>query len=175
MLSSCFLDFSVGVGAFVIGLSQIYSFFSHYAWMDWNCNLPPSLLASACFDKSFDKSFSTFETTLAGWFISWFVWWCFTSHATIFQSYIWQHRCAGGLKEKLYLRSGSQRHRHLAGFFNVPVLHRHGTILLIRWFRHTTPFSRLLRHAWDTEDVFSTKTPASSRGHFVWLRITDKG
>ena len=43
-----------------------------------------------------------------------------------------------------------------AGFFNVPVLHRHGTTLFIRWFRHTAPFSRLLRHAWDTEDVFST-------------------
>ena len=28
MLSRCFLDFSVGVGAFVIGLSQISSFFS---------------------------------------------------------------------------------------------------------------------------------------------------
>ena len=27
MLSCCFLDFSVGVGAFVIGLSQISSFF----------------------------------------------------------------------------------------------------------------------------------------------------
>ena len=26
MLSRCFLDFSVGVGAFVIGLSQIYLF-----------------------------------------------------------------------------------------------------------------------------------------------------
>ena len=33
------------------------------------------------------------------------------------------HRCAGGLKKKyLDLRSGSQRHRHFAGFFNVPVL-----------------------------------------------------
>ena len=30
MLSRCFLDFSVGVGAFVIGLSQIYSYFSCY-------------------------------------------------------------------------------------------------------------------------------------------------
>ena len=30
MLSRCFLDFSVGVGAFVIGLSQISSFFSFY-------------------------------------------------------------------------------------------------------------------------------------------------
>ena len=28
VLSRCFLDFSVGVGAFGIGLSQIFSFFS---------------------------------------------------------------------------------------------------------------------------------------------------
>ena len=32
------------------------------------------------------------------------------------------HRCAGGLRETLDLRSGSQRHRHFVGFFNVPVL-----------------------------------------------------
>ena len=51
--------------------------------------------------------------------------WCFTSHKKIFQ---WRHRCAGRLK-KLYLRSGSQRHRHFGGFFNVPVLHRHGATL----------------------------------------------
>ena len=31
MLSRCFLDFSVGVGAFVTGLSQISSFFSWIA------------------------------------------------------------------------------------------------------------------------------------------------
>ena len=30
MLSCCFLDLSVGVGAFAIGLSQISSFFSSY-------------------------------------------------------------------------------------------------------------------------------------------------
>ena len=36
--------------------------------------------------------------------------------------YVTAHRCAGGLKKKLYLRSGSQRHRHFVGFFNVPVL-----------------------------------------------------
>ena len=40
------------------------------------------------------------------------------------------HRCAGGLKKKLNLRSGSQRNRHFLGFFNVPVLHRHGATLL---------------------------------------------
>ena len=30
-------------------------------------------------------------------------------------------RCAGGLRKKLDLRSGSQRHRHFVWFFNVPV------------------------------------------------------
>ena len=80
----------------------------------------------------------------------------FTSLATIFQSYMWRHRCAGELKKKLYLRSGFQHHRHFAWLFNVPVLHRHGTTLFIRWFRHTAPLSRILRHAGDTEDVFST-------------------
>ena len=67
--------------------------------------------------------------------------------APAIQSYMSRHRCAGGL-DKLYLRSGSQRHRHFAGFFNVPVLHRHGTTLFIRWFRHTAPISRLLRSRW---------------------------
>ena len=36
--------------------------------------------------------------------------------------YVTAHRCAGGLEKKLDLRSGSQRHRHFVGFFNVPVL-----------------------------------------------------
>ena len=31
------------------------------------------------------------------------------------------HRCAGGLKKKLNLKSGCQRHRHFVEFFNVPV------------------------------------------------------
>ena len=35
--------------------------------------------------------------------------------------YVTAHRCAGGLKKKLDLRSGSQRNRHFVGFFNVPV------------------------------------------------------
>ena len=32
MLSRCFLDFPMGVGAFVIGLSKISSFSSLYLW-----------------------------------------------------------------------------------------------------------------------------------------------
>ena len=35
--------------------------------------------------------------------------------------YVTAHICAGGLKKKLDLRSGSQRHRHFVGFFNVPI------------------------------------------------------
>ena len=44
---------------------------------------------------------------------------CLTSQSTIFQSYMTAHRCAGGLKKKLDLRSGSQRHRHFVGWLVV--------------------------------------------------------
>ena len=113
---------------------------------------PPAHLCTV----TYMTGISLIETLNNQFTIEFWVYWCLTSHATIFQSYMWRHRCAGGLKKKLYLRSGSQRHRHFEGFFNVPVLHRHGTTLFIRWFRHTAPFNRLLRHAGDTEIVFST-------------------
>ena len=35
--------------------------------------------------------------------------------------FVTAHRCAGGPKNKLHPRSGSQRHGHFLGFFNVPV------------------------------------------------------
>ena len=36
---------------------------------------------------------------------------------------MWRHiDVQAGLKKKLDLRSGSERHRHFVGFFNVPVL-----------------------------------------------------
>ena len=52
MLSCCFLDFSVGVGAFVIGLSQISCLFSHCKGKYWHqhtsdgitCNISLSVL-----------------------------------------------------------------------------------------------------------------------------------
>ena len=47
------------------------------------------------------------------------------------------HRCAGGMKKNLYLRS--QRHRHFIGSLTCPSKHRHGTNLFIRWIRHTAP------------------------------------
>ena len=95
----------------------------------------------------------------------WLVYSCFTSHATIFQSYMWRHRCAGGVMRKLYLRLGAQRHRHFVGFHNVPVLHRHGTTLFIRWFLHTAPFSRLLRHAGDKSLYTHIKIRKPTRQH----------
>ena len=76
--------------------------------------------------------------------------------------YVTAHRCARILKKNLDLRSGSQRHRHLVRFFNVPV-----QALVDMWppflygyserlFRETALFSRLLRHTGDTEDTFLT-------------------
>ena len=35
--------------------------------------------------------------------------------------YVTAHRCAGGLKNKLDIRSGSQPHRNFVGFFKLPV------------------------------------------------------
>ena len=54
------------------------------------------------------------------------------------------------IEEEVVPTVGLPTHRHFVGFLNVPVLHRHGTTLFIRWFRNTAPCSRLLRHAGDT-------------------------
>ena len=88
---------------------------------------------------------------------------CLTSHATIFQLYMWRHiiRCAGGLKKNLlYLWSGSQRHRHFTGFFNVPVQ----APTRDHPIQRNCPFCRLLQHTGDTEDVFSSLTPQHPYG-----------
>ena len=82
------------------------------------------------------------------------------------------HRCAGRLKKKLDLRSGSQRHMQFVGFFNVPSKHRHGANLFIRLFRETALFSRLLRQAEDTEDTLSTtpRVPTCLGEHYILRR-----
>ena len=96
--------------------------------------------------------------------IKWYVHWCFTSHATVFQSYMWRHRCAGGLK-KLYLRSGSQSHRHFVGFLNVSVLHRHGATLFIRLFRRNHPIqSPLTTRCLGIRRTYSHLNPPPPRG-----------
>ena len=79
---------------------------------------------------------------------------------------MWRHRCAGGLKKK-YLRSGSQRHRHFAGFFNLPVLHRHGPPFLYC----DSDIPPNLVAFYDTLGIWRMysrlKPPASSRGIIV--------
>ena len=40
---------------------------------------------------------------------------------SVIYMYVTEHRCAGGMKKKLNLQSGSERHRHFVGFFNVSV------------------------------------------------------
>ena len=53
-----------------------------------------------------------------------------------------------------------------------PSKHRHGTTLFIRWFRHTAPFSRLLRSSWgywgqkkEVENISANQRPG---GHLVF-------
>ena len=70
--------------------------------------------------------------------------------------YVTAHRCAGGLKKKLNLRSGSQRHRHFVGLFNVPVKHRHGTTFLYGDSDTPPHLVAFYDHAGDTEDTFTT-------------------
>ena len=70
--------------------------------------------------------------------------------------YVTAHRCAGVLKKKLDIRSGSQRHRHFVGFFNVPVQAPTRDQPFSMVIPPQLHCSRLLRHAGDTEDTFST-------------------
>ena len=71
--------------------------------------------------------------------------------------YVTAHRCAGGLKKKLDLRSGSQRHRHFVGFFNVPVLAPDTGPPFLYGDSDTPPHLVVFYdHAGDTEDTFST-------------------
>ena len=74
------------------------------------------------------------------------------------------HRCAGGLKKKLNLRSGSQRHRHLVGFFNVPIQAPTRDPPFYSYSEKPPHFSRLLRHAWGYGGHILDLTPGSPRG-----------
>ena len=77
---------------------------------------------------------------------------------------MWRHRCAGRLKTKLYLRSGSEFDRNFVGFFNVPVRGPTRGHPFIRLFRETAQFSRLVRHVGVWRTYSHLKPPASPRG-----------
>ena len=76
--------------------------------------------------------------------------------------YMTAHGCAGGLKKKLNLRSGSQRHSHFVGTYVVssPSKHRHGANLFTvirRIGAKTRHISVVFYDAHgDTEDLFSS-------------------
>ena len=73
--------------------------------------------------------------------------------------YVTAHRCAGGLKKKLDLRSGSERHRRFVGFFNVPVL------AFLYGDSNTPPhLVAFYDHAGDTGDLFR-KTNVRTKSH----------
>ena len=88
--------------------------------------------------------------------------------------YVTAHRCAAELKKNLNLRSGSQRHRHFVGFFNVPVLAPTRDHPFIRWFRHSAPFSRLLRSRWGYGGHILDFNPRAPTGGKCSMETTHK-
>ena len=74
---------------------------------------------------------------------------CLRSHATIFQLYMWQHRCAGAMKKKFDLRSGSRCHRHFLGFPDIIIIYGWTVITVItskKWY-WLTVITVFLSHA----------------------------
>ena len=100
------VTFSVGIG---YNISPVFQWF-----MNVQCGTLISTLV--CFHFKERGGGQTFSTSFwmrfsqAPLCLVWFGYWCFTSHATIFQSYMWRHRCAGGLKKKLKLSLSIQSH-----------------------------------------------------------------
>ena len=127
--------------------SQIMSAWCHTLWLPTRTSYEPKLgwfPIMASFTALWYLFSKSFKSGFPGGVWVW-VYWCLTSQSTIFQSYnyVTAHKsCAGGLKKKLDLWLGSQRHRQFVGFFNVPV--QTPTTLFIRWFRHTAPFTDLV-------------------------------
>ena len=78
--------------------------------------------------------------------------------------YVTAHRCAGGSKKKLNLRSGSQRHKHFVGFFNVPVQAPTRDPPFYSYSEKPPHFSRLLRHAWGRRTHSRLKPPGPHGG-----------
>ena len=71
--------------------------------------------------------------------------------------YVTAHRCAGGLKKKMDLRSGSQRHRHFVGFFNMPVQ------APTRFFKVIPTHRPISRHFYDTLGIRRTHSRLNPR------------
>ena len=77
--------------------------------------------------------------------------------------YVTEHRCAGGLKKKLNLRSGSHTIDISLGSLICPSKHRHGATLL-RLFRGTAPFQSPFTTRMGIRRTFSRHTPQGPHG-----------
>ena len=100
---------------------------------------------------------------------------CLTSQLTIFQSYMWRHIDVQADWRRSWTYGRAPNAIDISyGSLTCPSKPRHRTNLFIRWFRHTAPISRLLRHAGDTEDTFSTQPPPPHRGltSQVWFTMS---
>ena len=74
---------------------------------------------------------------------------CLTSQGTIFQLYMWRHIDVQADWRRSWTYGRAPNAIDISqGSLTCPSKHRHGTTLFIRWFRHTAPFSRLLRSRW---------------------------
>ena len=74
--------------------------------------------------------------------------WLLTSHATIFQLYMWRYiDVQADWRRSLTFGRGCQRHRHFVGFFNVPVQAPTRDQPFYGYSEKPPQFSRLLRHA----------------------------
>ena len=80
--------------------------------------------------------------------------------------YVTAHICAGGLKKTLGLRSGSQRHRHFVGFFNLPVQASTRGHPFYGYSEKPPLFSRLLRCTWEYGGPILVLNPEVLRGRF---------
>ena len=82
---------------------------------------------------------------------------CLTSQLTIFQSYMWRHISVQVDWRSSWTYGRAPNAMDISySSLTCPSKHRHQVNLFIRLFREATLFSRLLWHAGDTEDTFST-------------------
>ena len=90
---------------------------------------------------------------------------CLTSQLTIFQSYMWRHIAVQADRRRSWTYGRAPNAIDISqGSLTCPSKHRHGTNLFIRWFRHTAPFSRLLRSRWGYGGAHSLLHPPGPHG-----------
>ena len=92
--------------------------FGHFCWCRGFCHRTGSDLLLFVSTSYYMHISINLLWSLVGWLVEWLFNVTCNDSSVI---YVTAYRCAGGLKKKLDLRSGSKRHRHFVWFFNVPV------------------------------------------------------